>query len=167
MLGQAGPNSITQVMIYNLGYDLRINKGRKRTTTVGSGLMLMMHVFSPSRNFCREWPCPCNQVKITIVGVDVDELIKERERETNKQTIWCHHNVATVLSDSSRARVIYLFVVLLLCICRVHYQRKNFRHQMGLVQVSEITIVQDLFKFGARDLKDLAAMTFFQDRLYF
>ena len=57
--------------------------GRLLSTTVGSGLMVMMHVFSPSRNFCWEWPCPCNQVKITIVGVDVDELIKERER--NKQ----------------------------------------------------------------------------------
>ena len=63
------------------------------------------------------------------MGVDVDELIKERERETNKQTIWCHHKVATASSgDSSRARVIYLLTYLgicfdlltvMYCICRV------------------------------------------------
>ena len=32
MLGQAGLNSITQVMIYILGYDLYITKGRKQTS---------------------------------------------------------------------------------------------------------------------------------------
>ena len=32
MLGQAGLNSRTQVMIYILGYDLYITKGRKQTS---------------------------------------------------------------------------------------------------------------------------------------
>ena len=34
MLGQAGPNSIRQVMIYDLGYDLSRTNGRKRTRMI-------------------------------------------------------------------------------------------------------------------------------------